>query len=54
MCLSNESQIPEEKGITLHCRECGRIVSLDEASIYCYGAGHEIAEAKDELFARQP
>lgn len=38
----------------LHCVECKRIVRPDEAAIYCYGAGHQIIETKDELFSRKP
>jgi hypothetical protein len=51
-CLQNMPD-PEKKPPELYCRDCKRIVTAEEASLFCYAA-HDIIEGKDDLFTRSP
>ena len=47
MCLQ---QLPNtEPEPTLYCRNCRKIVTKDEAAIYCYGGGHQIDESREDF-----
>lgn len=46
MCMANTNP----KKLTMYCRNCKRLVPIDQASLICCPSNHILEENNDEIF----